>query len=96
MPANLRLEHFPVVDAMLAGLAGIANNDAAFQFVEIDAQLDAVLAARRQLDGRGAAKRRRVVILRAGGYVDDNGFGVAADVRIQSTLLFSLPPSVAV
>ena len=36
-PANLRLEDFPIVDAVLARLARVANHDAAFQLVQIDA-----------------------------------------------------------
>jgi hypothetical protein len=34
---DVRLENFPIVNAMLAGLAGVTNHDAAFQFVEIEA-----------------------------------------------------------
>src|SRR5438876_3350486 len=86
--ADLGFEDFPVVDAVLAGLARIANHDAAFKFIEIDAQLDAMLAAGGQLDGGSAAKSWRVVILRTGWNVDDNGFGVAADVN---PVLLALP-----
>src|SRR6266850_4240804 len=35
----------------------------------------------RKFDGGGATERRRIVILRSGGNVDDDGFGVAADVN---------------
>src|SRR5208282_5299373 len=79
--ADLRFEDFPIVDAVLPRLSRITNGDAAFQLVEIDAQLDAVLAAWLKLDGRGAAKSWRVMILRAGGNIDDDGFGVTADVN---------------
>src|SRR2546429_9951529 len=51
-------------------------------------QLDAMLAAGGQLDGGSAAKSWRVVILRTGWNVDDNGFGVAADVN---PVLLALP-----
>src|SRR5580658_10050630 len=40
-----------------------------------------MLTTRRKLDGRGAAKRRRVMILRASWNVDDDRFSVAADVN---------------
>src|SRR4029077_306128 len=79
--ANLGFKHFPVVDAMLARLPCVADQDAAFQFVEIDAQLDAMLASRRELDPRRAAKCRRVVILRTCRNVDDDCLGVTADVN---------------
>src|SRR3989442_6842847 len=39
-----------------------------------------MLAAGREFDGGGAPERRRVVILRSGGNIDDDGFRVAADV----------------
>src|ERR1700730_5345870 len=90
LPANLRFEHFPIVDAVLARLARVTDDDAAFQFVEIDAQLDAGLTSRRELDRRSTAKRRRVVILGAGGNVDDNGLCVATDV---DPIDFALPCS---
>src|SRR5438874_2290083 len=88
--ANLRLEDFPVVDAVLAGLAGVTDHDAALKLIEIDAQFDAMLTARRKLDGGGAAKSGRVVVLGARGNVDDDGLGVAADVN---PILFTLPCS---
>jgi len=40
-----------------------------------------MLAARRQFDGCGSAKCRWIVVLRAGWNVDDDRFGVAADVN---------------
>src|SRR5215831_10247576 len=40
-----------------------------------------MLAAGGQLDGGGAAKSGRVVILRSGWNVDHDGFGVAANVN---------------
>ena len=66
---------------MLAGLARVANQHAAFQLVEVDAQFDAMFAAGRQFNGRGTTKSRRIVVLRARGNVDDDGFGIAADVN---------------
>src|SRR5471030_2357702 len=73
-------KNFPIVDAVLARLAGVADHDAALEFIEIHAQLYAALAARREFYGRGATERGRIMVLRAGGDVDDDGFGVAADV----------------
>src|ERR671923_2137433 len=46
-----------------------------------------MFAARRQFDGCGAAKGRWIVVLGAGWNVDDNGFGVAANVN---PILFAL------
>src|SRR2546428_2297056 len=39
-----------------------------------------MLSARRQFDGSGASKGRRVMILYTRRHADDDGFGVAADV----------------
>src|SRR5713226_8747382 len=39
-----------------------------------------MFAAGRQLDSRCAAKGRGIMVLSASGNIDDNGFGVAADV----------------
>src|SRR6266581_2005413 len=63
LAADVRFENFPVVDAMLTRLAGVSNHYAALKFVEIDAQFDAMLTARRQFDGGGATECRRIVIL---------------------------------
>jgi len=52
LPPNLRFENFPIVDAVLAGLAGVTDHHPALEFVEIDAQLHAMLAA-------GAVRWRR-------------------------------------
>src|SRR5260370_11396919 len=76
----MRLEDFTVVDAVLARFAGVSDHHTALELVEIDTQFDAMFAAGRQFDGSSAAKRRGIVILRAGGNVDDNGFRVAANV----------------
>src|SRR5229473_1451429 len=88
LAADLRFKDFPVVDAMLARFAGVADHHAALKLVEIDAQFDAMLAAGRKFDGGGAAKGRWVMILRARGNIDDDGFGVAADV---DPIHFALP-----
>ena len=87
---DLRFEDFPVVDAVLAGFTRVTNQNAALEFIEIDAQVDAMFAAWGQFDGSSAAKSRWVMVLRAGGNVYDNGFGVAADVN---PILFALPRS---
>src|SRR5206468_1201056 len=78
---DMRLEDFPVVDAMLARLAGVSDHHAALKLVEIDAQFNAMFAAGWEFDGSGAAKRWRIVVLRSSGNIDDDGFGVAADVN---------------
>src|SRR5205823_6062530 len=44
---DMRLEDFPVVDAMLARLAGVSDHHAALKLVEIDAQFNAMFAAGR-------------------------------------------------
>src|SRR5712692_2295091 len=80
LAADMRLEDFPVVDTMLARLAGVTDHDTALEFVEIDAQFDAMLTTGREFYGRGATECRRVVILSSGGNTDDDGFRVAADV----------------
>src|SRR5713226_4391643 len=86
----MRLKNFPVVDAVLARLAGVSNHHTALEFVEIDAQFDAMLTARREFDGRGATEGGRVMILRSGRNIDDDGFRVAADV---DPVDFALPRS---
>ena len=90
LAANLRFKDFPVVDSVLAGLARVTDEDTAFEFVEINAQLNTMLATGRQFDGRGTAKSRGIVVLRACGNIDDDGFGVAADV---DPVHFALPCS---
>ncbi len=79
--ADLSFEDFPVVDAVPARLAGVTDQDAALEFIEIDAQFDAMLAAGGKFNRGGAAKGRRVVVLGASGNVDDDSLGVAADMR---------------
>src|SRR5579883_3197050 len=78
---GVRLEDFPVVDAGLARLAGVANNEPPLEFIEVDAQFDAMLAAGRQFDRGGASEGRRIVILGSGWHTNDNGLGIAADVN---------------
>src|SRR5205823_11624057 len=77
---DMRLEDFPVVDGMLARLAGVSDHHAALKLVEIDAQFNPMFAAGREFDGSGAAKRWRIVVLRSSGHIDDDGLGVAAGV----------------
>ncbi len=78
---DVRAEDVPIVDGGLARVAGVAEDETTLEFGEIDAELGAALAAGRKLDGRGAAEGRRVVILRAGGDANDDGFGIAANVN---------------
>src|ERR1700682_4297010 len=70
----------PIVYGGLARLTGVAKNQAALKFRKIDAEFGAMLAARREFDGGGATEGRRVVVLRAGGDADHDGFRIAADV----------------
>src|ERR1700682_3813615 len=78
---NVRLKNFPVIDAMLPWLAGVAHYDAAFQLIQVQAQLHAMLSPRGQLDGRRAAKGWRIVVLRSRGHADNYRFRVAADMN---------------
>src|SRR2546423_3837765 len=78
---DVRAKHVPIIDGGFAGLAGIAEHDSALELGEIDAQFGAALTAGRQLDGRSSAKRRWIMILCAGGDVNNDGFGVTADVN---------------
>src|SRR5215467_15117049 len=92
--ADLSFEDLPIVNAVLARLSRVTNYDAAFEFIKINAQFDTTFAAGGKLNGRSSAKSRRVVVLRAGRDVNDDGFGVAADVN---PILFALPcPRIAV
>src|SRR5207244_7581350 len=59
---------------------GVGDDYAALEFVKIDAQFNAVFAARGKFDGRGTTEGGRVMILGASGNIDDDGFCVAADV----------------
>src|SRR6202030_4593820 len=81
LAVNVRFKNFPVVDAMLAWLTGVADHDAPFQLIQIQAQLYAMLSARGQFDGRRATKRRRIMVLRSGGHADNYCFRVAADMN---------------
>src|SRR2546422_9060291 len=80
LAADVRLVDFPVVYAVLARFPGIADHHTALEFVQVHAQFNAMLTAGWEFDGSGAAEGRRVVILGSGGHIDDDGFGVAADV----------------
>jgi hypothetical protein len=77
---DMALEHFPIVDAMLPGLACIAKDQSALEFVEIARKSFAPLTAGREHDRGSAAKRRRVMILGTCGYANDDGLDIAADV----------------
>ena len=90
LAADVGFEHFPIVNAVLAGLAGVAEQDAALEFIQIDAEFDAMLATRWKFDGSSAAEGGRIVVLRAGRDVDDDGLCVAADVN---PIDFALPCS---
>src|SRR5207237_10087576 len=70
----------PVVAAGLAALEALSDHPAVLELSQFHAQFDAMLTAGREFDGSGAAEGRRVMILRSGGNIDDDGFGVAADV----------------
>src|SRR4029077_5211433 len=84
---NVRFKNVPIIDPMLAWLAGVAHHDAAFQLIQIQSQLHTMFSARGQLDGRSAAKSWRIVVLRSGGHADDYGFRVTADMN---PILFTL------
>src|SRR6202521_876436 len=57
---DVPLEHFPVVDAVLPGFSGVAQDQTALEFVEIAAQGFPPLAARGEHNRGCAAKRWRV------------------------------------
>src|SRR5579863_4215528 len=78
---DMRLEHFPIVDSRLPRLSGVAQHQAIFELANIQSQLDAPLAARRRFNRGRSAKRRRIMILRAGRNFDYDGFRVAADMN---------------
>src|SRR5208282_4599239 len=56
LATDLRFENFPIVDAVLPWFSGVADQDAAFELVQVDAQLDAVFTAGREFDGRCPAE----------------------------------------
>src|ERR1019366_1236123 len=85
---DLRLENFPIIDSGLAWLAGIANDEARFEVCGIYLQGFAEFSARAQMNRAHSAKRRRIMILRTGGYVNHHRFGVAADVNPISAAFF--------
>src|SRR5258707_5961191 len=78
LAADVRLEDFPVVDAVLARLAGVSDHHAALEFVEIHAQFDAMLTAGREFNGGGATKGRRGMILCFRGKNYEDGLLVGA------------------
>ena len=77
---NVPLENFPVVDAGLPGLPGVAKDEAPLELVEIASDLFAPFASGLQMNRAGAAKGGRIMILRSRGYANDDGFCVTADV----------------
>src|SRR5262249_1026803 len=79
LAVDVRLENFPVVDARLPRLAGVAKYEAPFEFACVEAQFNTAFATGRKFDGSGAAECRRIVVLRSGGNFDDDPFRVAVD-----------------
>ena len=73
---DVGLGHFPIIDAGIAGRAGVAEHDAAIEIVKIHRNRDAPYAGRSQFDGADAAVQRRVVILHARGHANDLRFHV--------------------
>src|SRR6267378_2713770 len=90
LPSDLRFENFPIVDPVLARLAGVADHHAALELVQVHTQFDAMLAAGREFDGGSAAEGWRVMVLRARRHIDYDGLGVAADM---DPIDFALPCS---
>src|SRR5215471_5395786 len=88
LAVDVRLEYFPVVDARLPRLAGVAKYEAPFEFASVEAQFNTAFATGRKFDSSGAAECRRIVVLRSGGNFDDDPFRVAADV---DPIHFALP-----
>ena len=76
----MRLENFPVVDAGLPRLSRIAEHKALFEFAKINPQFHAPFAAWRQFNRSGAAKRRRIMVLRSRWNLNHNAFRIAADM----------------
>src|SRR2546426_296356 len=65
IPVNLTVavevcfENFPIVDAGLAGLAGVAHHPTPFQFAKVNAEYFTILAARLKVNRRSAAEGPR-------------------------------------
>src|SRR5207248_11311828 len=79
--ANVPREDLPVIDTVLLRLPRVAEHQPPLEFVQIAADFFAPLASRFQMNGAGSAKSGRIVVLRAGGHADHDGFRVAADVN---------------
>src|SRR5580704_7274588 len=77
---NVPRENFPIVYPVLLWLARVAEDEPPLQFVQVAADFLAPLAARLQTNRAGAAKRRRIMVLRACGHANHDCFHVAADV----------------
>src|SRR5215471_2152159 len=80
LAVDMGLEYLPIVDARLPWFAGVAENQALFELAYVQTQFHSTLAARRQLDRRRSPECGRIVILGTGGHLDDDAFGIAADV----------------
>ena len=74
-------EDLPVIDTVLLRLPRVAEHQPPLEFVQIAADFFAPLASRFQMNGAGSAKSGRIVVLRAGGHADHDGFRVTADVN---------------
>ena len=75
------LEHFPIVDARLPRLAGVAEHQPPVELLQIARQRFAPFATGCQMDGHGPAERGRIVVLRPRRHANDDCFHVAADVN---------------
>ena len=82
---DMGLEHFPVVDAGLAGRAGIGEQEAHLDFFRRDGHGSAANAIGIEIDGADAAVEGGIIILAAGGHADD----LSLDVLGESTRSFS-------
>ena len=77
---NMPGKNLPIVDAVLPRLACVAKNKPPFQFVEVASNFCAPFASGFQMNRAGAAKRRRIMVLRSRRHADHDRLRVAADV----------------
>jgi len=78
--SNVPHENFPIVYPVLPWLARVAEDEPPLEFIQVAADFLAPLSACLQMNRAGAAKRRWIMVLRAGGHANHNSFRVAADV----------------
>src|SRR5215203_3618937 len=79
VPVDMAFGDLPVVRAGVARLAGIKNNGAVLEGLEIDIERLPADAVRGKVDRRGGAVLGRVIVLKTGRHFDHLTFNIGCD-----------------